>query len=534
MSTLAKPKILIVDDSSDNLQILMQILQSDYAVIAAMNGKKALQLAAKEPIPDLIILDVVMPELDGYEVCAQLKANPQTESIPVIFITALTEVGNETRGFELGAVDYMTKPFNPAIVKARIKSHLTLQHLHQELQQKNADLARVTYLKDEFLANMSHELRTPLNAILGMSEALQEQVLGSLNERQNNAIAIVEKSGRHLLELINDILDLSKISSGKVELVLTSVSVQNLCSASLLFVRQQALQKNIRLISDIATNLSPIMVDERRLRQLLINLLNNAVKFTPEGGLISLKVTKDDCFQAEDRRLEPSPRILFQVTDNGLGIAPKDLSQLFQPFVQIDNNLNRQQSGTGLGLAMVKQITELHGGRVAVESCPGKGSCFTVNLPYNRSSLTSLTSESANPIPTSITPVNINIDPAISPLILLAEDNEASISTFTAYLSARNYRLIVAKHGAEAVALAKTHQPDIILMDIQMPGMDGLEATRLIRADADLMTTPIIALTALAMPGDQERCITSGANQYLSKPVGLRQLVQVIQQLLEG
>ena len=419
-----------------------------------------------------------------------------------------------------------------------------LRQSYAQLSMMNAELTRATQLKDEFLANMSHELRTPLNAILGLSEALKEEILGSLSERQQKAIGTIEKSGRHLLELINDILDLSKISSGKMELNLSPIAVHKLCDSSLLFVRQQAFQKGVRVISDISTHLGDIIVDERRIRQVLINLLTNAVKFTPAGGEISLQVavgcgntwhgnaTISDYFKSQDL-----PLLLFQVSDTGIGIAPNDLPRLFQPFVQIDSSLNRQQTGTGLGLAMVKQVAELHGGQVTVESCPGQGSHFTVALPNrlpisavslspaalpNSALVVGLRSATVAPLATTIS----------SPLILLAEDNEANIQTFTTYLTARNYRVIMASNGSEAVAMAKSQQPDIILMDIQMPGMDGLEATRLIRADERLADIPIVALTALAMPGDRERCLEAGANQYLSKPVGLRQLVDVIRQFI--
>ncbi len=403
-----------------------------------------------------------------------------------------------------------------------------------QLQRINEELLRATKLKDEFLANMSHELRTPLNAILGMSEALLDQVLGSVNERQQKAIGNIERSGRHLLELINEILDLSKIASGKMELNRTSTSITNLCSSSEVFVRQQAFQKNIQIISNIPPNLRDLNIDERRIKQVLINLLTNAVKFTPNSGRIifSVAVGYGNTWLGEAQipnqiRSEDSPMILFQINDTGIGIAEKDLSRLFQPFVQVDSNLNRQYEGTGLGLAMVKQIVELHGGQVTVESQLGQGSCFTVALPYEMSDPSIL-----QPTTESTTTVMASSEHAIAPLILLAEDNEANISNFTIYLTALNYRLIVANNGQEAIALAKSEKPDIILMDIQMPIMDGLEATRLIRADAEIADIPIIALTALAMQGDRERCLEVGANEYISKPVRLKQLALKIAELL--
>ena len=405
-----------------------------------------------------------------------------------------------------------------------------------QLQLANQELLRATKLKDEFLANMSHELRTPLNAILGLSESLKEEILGALNETQLKAISTVDSSGEHLLSLINDILDLSKISSGMMELDIASVSVKKVCDSSLVFVKQQAFQKKIQLHSHIPPliNNVNINVDERRIKQVLINLLTNAVKFTPYEGNINLLVAigSGDTWQGEatipqQLRDKNSPTILFQVVDTGIGISAKDLQMLFQPFVQVDSALNRQYEGTGLGLALVKQIVELHGGQVMAESEVGQGSSFTVALPCEMSSFNAIAST-----PTSTTSSSPDIISDNAPLILLAEDNEANIQTFNSYLTAINYRIIIARNGIEAIAQAKENLPDLILMDIQMPRMDGLEATKQIRLDPNLINTPIIALTALAMEGDREKCLEAGANDYLSKPVKLRQLNLLIQQVL--
>jgi PAS domain S-box-containing protein len=421
-------------------------------------------------------------------------------------------------------------------LSARKQAEAQLKHINEEL-------LRATKLKDEFLANMSHELRTPLNSILGISESLQEEILGSLNETQLKAIATVESSGEHLLSLINDVLDLSKISAGMIELDIESVSVTNLCSSSLVFIKQQAFNKRIQIHSHIPPLIDNINIniDERRIKQVLINLLTNAVKFTPNEGRITLllAVGSGHAWQGEatiSQRLRDmnSPMIVFQIVDTGIGIAPNDLQRLFQPFVQIDSALNRQYEGTGLGLALVKQIVELHGGQVSAESEVGKGSCFTFALPYVPSQpIASKSKPTSTDLQDSL-PRDVQPENAIAPLILLAEDNEANIQTFISYLNAINYRVIVAKNGEEAVTLAKENFPDIILMDVQMPIMDGLEATKQIRRDPNLINTPIIALTALAMEGDRDRCLAAGANEYLSKPIKLKQLATVIQQLLSS
>jgi signal transduction histidine kinase len=391
-----------------------------------------------------------------------------------------------------------------------------------QLQQTNEELIRANRLKDEFLATMSHELRTPLTAVLGMTQGLQEEVFGEINARQHKALQTIESSGSHLLSLINDILDLAKIGSGQINLDVAPIAVAPLCESSLLLIRPQAFQKNIQVESKLPTHLPKLLVDERRIRQVLINLLNNAVKFTPEGGYISLEISIPS--------LNTSPPFLrLAIQDTGIGISPENIDKLFQPFIQIDSALNRKYEGTGLGLALVKRIVELHGGQVGLTSTLGKGSCFTIDLP-------------CTPVPTSIAPIESSsptldsspdlLVPLSSPLILLVEDNKANSLTFSAYLQAKGYRLILAEDGATAIALAQSEQPDLILMDIQIPGMDGLEVIKHLRDDPQFLNKPIIALTALATDGDRDRCLAAGANNYLSKPVKMKELIVMIQQFL--
>ncbi|WP_199310651.1 PAS domain S-box protein [Phormidium tenue] len=399
-----------------------------------------------------------------------------------------------------------------------------------KLQLANEELKRATRLKDEFLANMSHELRTPLNSILGMNEGLQEGIFGRINERQIQVLQTIEISSTHLLTLINDILDVAKIESGQVTLELTATDINSLCNSSLAFIKQQALTKRIQLIPRIPKNLPEIMLDERRIRQVLINLLNNAVKFTLEGGTITLEVSQVQ-LESSTTNLTPLNYIKIAVIDTGIGISAENIQKLFQPFIQIDSALNRQYTGTGLGLALVKRLVELHGGTIELTSEVGVGSCFAINLPINIGD-PAIEEQTEHDLSGESQIGQSQTEGLISPLILLAEDNEANIATFSSYLEAKGYRILLATDGQQAINFAKAEQPDLILMDIQMPVIDGLEAIKQIRLDPNLVNIPIIALTALAMEGDRDRCLAAGANDYLSKPIKLKQLNLLIQQVL--
>ncbi|HNC08312.1 MAG TPA: GAF domain-containing protein [Anaerolineales bacterium] len=397
-----------------------------------------------------------------------------------------------------------------------------------DLTHSNEELARALRVKDEFLAIMSHELRTPLNSILGLSEAMQEERQGTLNEKQKRSLQTIATSGQHLLDMINDILDISKIDSGKFDVYPMVIDLEPLCISSMSFIRQQAFKKSILLNYEKDESLVKIYADPRRLKQMLINLLTNAIKFTPEGGKVSLKVTGD----------RDNDQVHFSVVDTGIGIASTDMKNLFQPFVQVDSSFTRQFEGTGLGLALVNKLTDLHGGSVSVESEIGNGSRFTISLPWGQEVIAREAEEISKIVSAKKTPEQLLADAKLTTsnqnLILLAEDNMLNVLTLSDYLESKGYEIRVAHDGMEALELAKTILPDLILMDMQMPGMDGLEATRRLRADPRFATVPIIALTALAMPGDRERCLEAGASEYLSKPVKLKQLAALMQDLLHA
>lgn len=411
-----------------------------------------------------------------------------------------------------------------ASLAQRVEAHTA------QLRATNDELARVLRAKDSFLASMSHELRTPLNAILGISEVLLEQAFGPLNERQIKYISTISTSGQGLSTLITDILDLTKVETGDLVLQIDPVALEALCQSSLRIVQQKAQKKELAVSLNVQPDCPPMVnVDERRMKQILVNLLNNAVKFTPTKGKIGLDVE----YRATTQET------LFSVWDTGIGIPEKYLGQLFQPFVQIDGSLDKEYEGIGLGLSLVNRLTQLHQGQIKLESQVGRGSRFTVSIPNLETSPDEDTQPSL-PILGPGSSVNPDLAPSgdlpplTGPLLLLAEDNEDNIDTMTSYLAARGFRLIVARNGMEAIKRARESQPNAILMDIHMPGLDGLEAIKQIRNCDGLDQIPIVALTGFSMPGDRERCLDMGATDYVSKPVSLKKLVNVIEKHLSN
>ncbi|BBC26072.1 sensor histidine kinase [Pseudanabaena sp. ABRG5-3] len=282
---------------------------------------------------------------------------------PILDVCDATLSDEETPIYSNDEINHLSNAFFSMIKRQN--------SLLEQLKLTNNHLIESNRLKDSFLANMSHELRTPLNAILGLNEGLQEEIFGELNEKQLSVLQTIEGSSNHLLNLINDILDLAKIESEQIKLDYKPTSISRLCETSLTFVSQQAFQKRIQISCVLDDELPELLIDERRILQVLINLLNNAVKFTPEGGNITLEV-----------RHQESNCVLLSITDTGIGISPENIKKLFQPFIQIDGSLNRQYEGTGLGLALAKRIVELHNGKIGLTSTLGVGSCFTIELPY--------------------------------------------------------------------------------------------------------------------------------------------------------
>lgn len=414
------------------------------------------------------------------------------------------------------------------------------------LQQINQDLERASRLKSEFLASMSHELRTPLNSILGFSElVLRHQ--GQLSDRQTGHIRAIHQSGQHLLDLINDILDLSKVEAGRVDLDLQRVSIQDLCRQCLNMIQPRVDRKRLSLSLEFDYGLDQVTLDERRVRQMVINLLSNAVKFTPEKGRIKLsaylaygtELLKD--FRPDDSPVNPStPYLCIQVADTGIGIAPEKQPLLFRPFQQIDASLTRRHDGTGLGLVLTKRMAELHGGTVSLQSAPSQGSTFRVWLPLT---------ELRDGVTRGAVANGECLDPGSAPVlqestsqgvtrVLVVEDHPYNQTLITEALEIEGFEVELVADGKTMLntihseLITPRSLPDIVLMDIQLPNVDGLQLIQAMRAHPLWQPIPIIAVTAMAMAGDRDRCLEAGADSYISKPLDFDELLQQVRSLL--
>jgi signal transduction histidine kinase len=515
--TSERGNILIVDDTLESLQVLADTLsQQGYKVRGAAKGKMALRTARSSP-PDLILLDIKMPEMSGYEVCERLKADEQTREIPVIFISALEEAIDKVKAFKLGGVDYIAKPFQVEEVLARIEHQLTIQRLSKQLRWQNQqlqeeiverkkaeeDAAAANRAKSEFLANMSHELRTPLNAILGFTQVMNRNP--QLEPEQREYLDIINRSGEHLLDLINDILDLSKIEAGALYLHEKNFDLYRLLDNLEELFQIQAEQKNLDLVFTIAPDVPQyIKTDEQKLRSCLLNLISNGIKFTTYGS-VSLVVER--C-EALDSYLE------FSVSDTGLGMKPEELESLFDAFVQTSAGLASAE-GTGLGLAITKKFVQLMGGEITVNSVFGEGTTFQFTIALAEAGVAD-----------AIAPPRQRVIGIESPQdtyrILVVDDTKTNRLLLVKLLEPIGFAVREAANGLEGIALWESWHPHLILLDTRMPAVGGLEATRAIRTREREMSaaepTIIIALTASVFEERRGEILAAGSDDYLRKP----------------
>ncbi len=406
----------------------------------------------------------------------------------------------------------------------------SLKERCQSLVIEKEELQQISHLKSEFLANTSHEIRTPLSSILGFTHLLREQGFNPGSVRHQEYLRIILTSGQHLLALINDILDLSKIEANQLDLNLETIEVAPLCKLVLTLVQEKANDRGLKLISEISPDLDPLLCDPLRLKQMLFNLLSNALKFTNQGG-VGLRVTQTDL------------TINFTVWDTGVGIPHQQLDRLFQPYQQLPQSPTRQAEGTGLGLALTRKFAELHQGRVDVISTPEQGSQFTIVLPKQNNDLRlNLIALAPQQLPDAIvqdSPPAVPTAPSINPLrgtivhVLLVEDNLDNAQLIRAYLHKQGYQVSWAKKHTELWEIIAHSVPKIILMDIHLPDVNGFTLIEQLRNNPTYENIPIIAQTALAMSGDRQACLNAGATDYITKPLDLQQLTRMLQRYSE-
>ena len=526
--------ILVVDDTSANLKTLTAILsERGYQVRPAINGEIALNTARKK-LPDLILLDIRMPGMDGYEVCRRLKEDQLTRDIPVIFISALDETMDKVKAFELGGVDYITKPFQAEEVLARVKTHLSLrqmqaqlEHQNTQLQQANAKLKELDRLKSQFLANMSHELRTPLNSIIGFTGIMLQGIAGELNDEQKKQLNMVYESAKHLLGLINDILDISKIEAGKIEITPSQFEVKEIIQTVKKMVSPMIEEKGLTFQVAISEDVpSTIYHDKNRIKQVLINLLSNASKFT-ESGQISLRVRSSmlypgsslEEFKKEDLSSiqHPVSSIFFSVSDTGVGIKSEHLPEVFDEFKQIQGPLKGKTAGIGLGLAISKKIVEIMRGRIWAESEYGKGSCFQFVIPMEE--ITTVKRQAV------ISPKTL--DPG-KKLVLTIDDEYETQEILKIHLKSEGYEVIQAYNAMEAMVLARKYYPFAITLDIVMPGKDGWDILDELKKDPQTEGIPVICISK---SDNRELGLALGVFEYLVKPIEKDQLINELKRL---
>lgn len=372
-----KASILIVDDDVIVREIMRAELEADgFQIFEAGDGVEACK-SCWSSLPDLVIADVVMPRMDGFTLCRELRANPVSQFVPILQATGLDDVDSIEKAYEAGATDFIGKPLKWTILKHRVRYMLRSARAFDQLRRNQDALIAAkdaaeaaNRAKSEFLANMSHELRTPLNAIIGFSTIMRNGTFGKLSEKYTEYAGMVCDSGTHLLAIINEILDLAKAESNKLELREEDVDIARVIALSSTIVREMADKAGVNYDVTIAGVLPHVRADSVRLRQILINLLGNAVKFTPSGGKVSLSATT-----------APDGGLQFCIADTGIGIPEDKIDVAMSPFGQVDGSLARKYDGTGLGLPLTKRLVEMHGGTLELSSEPGKGTIVTVRLP---------------------------------------------------------------------------------------------------------------------------------------------------------
>jgi len=522
--------LLIVDDDASSLMELASILRQDYKIYAVKDGKPALE-KANEAIPDLILLDVVMQGMNGFEVLAELKKNDRTKNIPVIFITGMSDLEGEREGFECGAVDYIRKPFDATVVKHRVRLQIQIVNLQRDLGRAVVVAEAANQSKSSFVANMSHEIRTPMNAIMGITDILLQSD-HDLNGEVTIGLGKIYASSQMLLNLINDILDFSKIEAGKLDILPSKYSIADMISDSIHLNVMRIGSKAIEFKLDVDEKIPAALIgDELRIKQILNNLLSNAFKYT-DSGTVTMSVKYE---------IEPKNdliTLILVVQDTGYGMSKEQLAQLFDEYSRFDEGARRSIEGTGLGLSIMRLLVDLMHGDVSVESEPGKGTTVTIRLPQGVLDTTALGDAAVRELQEfrlvakeSKEGSKFKREHMPYGSVLIVDDIDTNLFVAMRFMEPYKLRIETANSGIEAIELIKSGNVyDVVFMDHMMPEMDGIEATGHLRKLG--YEHPIVALTANAMTGQAEMFLQNGFDEFISKPIDIRLLDKILLKLI--